>query len=534
MASSCIRHTELPHTTKLFADFVYHFECVARFYHHPPFDPESYQAAAAELRFEPARRAALVEALRQEKQNTSPEALRNLDLLSQKGTPVVVAGQQVGLYTGPVFTIYKALSAAKLAADLTGRGIPTVPVFWLATEDHDLGEVNHVWMFDSSNRPLRLEAAALARPNQPVGDVPLTDPAGESVRATLAGLPYGPQVSAMAAQAYSGGATFASGFKSLLAAILAPYGVLLLDPQSPAIRRLAAPLMAKAIQAAPQLTAALRARGAELEQAGYHVQVHWEDKTSLFFLLEAGSRTALRRSGDSYATEGATHSRSQLLSRLESSPEDFSPNVLLRPVVQDFLLPTVAYFGGPAELAYLAQSEVLYRRLLGRMPVAAPRASFTILDAKSDKLLSRYGLTVLDAMHGLAALEQRIANTLVPDSLQNTFLAAHDQLENALESVNTQLLGFDPTLAAAWGGSRRKIQYQLGKIRDKVGRESLRRADRARADAAWLNHLIFPEKIRQERLYSVLPFLARHGVELIGRLYDAIHFDCRDHQVLVA
>ena len=533
--SECIRHTDLPHTTRLFADLVYHFDRVRGFYAYAPYDPESFRTAAPPAAIDGSHRAALVAALEQENRDAGPAAQRHLDLLSQSGTVAVTSGQQVGLYTGPVFTIYKALTAARLAADLTARGQPAVPVFWLATEDHDLEEIHHAWVFDAANQPIRLQATAAAQPHQPVGGVRIEDPAGELLRQALSGLPFGEQVSEWAAEAYAGGVTFGGAFKTLLRRLLAPYGVLLLDPLSPAVRRLAAPLMSRAIRGAPDLTAALLERGAALDNAGYHAQVHMEDKTSLFFLVDQGRRTHLRRAGDAYAGDGGeARTTAQLLHRLDGDPEAFSPNALLRPVVQDYLLPTVAYIGGPAELAYLAQSEVLYRRLLGRMPVALPRAGFTILDARVEKLLHRYRLRVLDVLEGGPALEQRIAGALIPPAVHDAFAQSRQQIRDALDAVDTHLQALDPTLAASLAGSRRKIEYQFSKIEAKTARETLRRAGRARQDAACLVGLIFPEKTLQERLYSVLPFLARHGPDLIDRLHGAIHLNCPDHQVLVA
>lgn len=531
--AECIRHTELPHTTRLFADLAYDFERVSRFYHHAPFAPESYRAAAELVRLEPEHRRALVDALAAENRDAGAAAHNHLDRLAQPGTLVVASGQQVGLYTGPVFTIYKALSAARLARRLSDQGIPAAPVFWLATEDHDLEEINHVWVFDAASRPVRLEARAEAAPHQPVGGVTVADSDAASLREALDGLPFGDEISRLGAAAYAGGATFASGFKALLKQLLAPYGVLLLDPLSPAMRRLAAPLVRRAVEHAPALTAALLQRGRELESCGYHVQVHVEEKTSLFFLMDQGSRTPLRRSGDTYAANGATHTTAGLLARMDRSPEDFSPNALLRPVVQDFLLPTVAYVGGPAELAYLAQSEVIYRQLLGRMPVALPRACFTLLDARAAKLMKRYGLRVVDVLQGAAALELRIAEALIPGPLHRAFAEGQNQMHGALDAVQSQLAGFDPTLVAALEKSRSKIQYQFSKIQAKAGRESLRRAERAREEAAYLLHLLYPQKTLQERLYSVLPFLARHGPDLLEKLYEAVQFDCPDHQVLV-
>jgi bacillithiol biosynthesis cysteine-adding enzyme BshC len=532
----CIRHTALPHTTRLFADFLYHFDRVAGFYADPPGSPESFERAAAAIRLDPAHRAALAAALAETNRGAGPAAGNNLDRLAEPGTVAVTTGQQVGLYTGPIFTIYKALSTAKLAQELTARGIPAVPVFWLATEDHDLDEVNHVWVFDAANQPVRLQAQASRSNHEPVGGLRFTDNASEALQRVLATLPFGELVSRQASEAYQHGATFGSGFRNLLERLLEPYGVLLIDPLAPAIRRLAAPLMARVVERAPELCKAVLARGRELEAAGYHVQVHVDEKTSFFFVLENGLRTHLDREGDAYRAgngRAGEYTKADLLQWLAREPEAFSPNALLRPVVQDYLLPTAAYVGGPAELAYLAQAEALYRRLLGRMPVVLPRATFTLLDSRAQKLLGRYGLSVLDVMHGTANLEQHIADRLIPPPLQKAFEAGQNKMQEALSIVERELKGYDETLGAALDKSRRKIEYPFSKIQAKAAREGLRRTERARADASYLLHLIYPEKTLQERLYSVLPFLARHGPDLTGRLHDAIRLDCLDHQVLV-
>src|SRR5512147_298680 len=169
MESRCLRHTELPHTSRLFEDYVYHFEKVAGFYELPPRQPASFQEAVSRLDFPDERRTALVSALR-EQNGDHP----TLDRLAHPGTVVVVAGQQVGLYSGPAYTIYKALTAVKLAARLTEQGMPAVPVFWLATEDHDFAEVDHCWIFDAAHRPVRLEARSPARTDGPVGEAPFS------------------------------------------------------------------------------------------------------------------------------------------------------------------------------------------------------------------------------------------------------------------------------------------------------------------------------------------------------------------------
>src|SRR5579863_864567 len=400
MEAACIRHTDLPGTSRLFADFSYHFDRVARFYRHDPHDPTSYAAVAREIQYPDARRAALVAALAS--QNQANGAKDSLARLAQPGTVAVVTGQQVGLFGGPALTIYKALTAVRLAADLTARGIPAVPIFWLASEDHDFPEVSNTFSFNSAHEPVRLHieppADAKGR-SRPVGNLRIENPPLAELRRSLAGFPHGEEVAAVVEAAYPPGVTMTQGFRALLHKILPNSGLLTLDPLDPNIRAIAAPLVAEALSAAPELKARLLERNRELSAAGYHAQVHLEPKTSLFFLLKDGERTPLRRKDSEFAS-------------LRDQAAEVSPNALLRPVIQDYLLPTAAYIGGPAELAYFAQSSVIYDRLLGRMPVVLARSAFTILDARASKLLARYKLTVPETLVHEEALKERLAAVL--------------------------------------------------------------------------------------------------------------------------
>lgn len=523
MHCTCVRHTELPNTSKLFADVLYHPDRTAAFYRHPYRELGSFRDAAAEIDFSDEKRAALVAALRE--QNPDSPALRRL---AQPGTVAVVTGQQVGLFSGPAYTMYKVLHAVKLAEWLSENGLPAVPVFWLATEDHDFAEVNHVWVFDAANQPAKLEMRRTASA-QPVGDIALASPPIDELRATFRGLPYGDEVAAMVEEAYRPGSTMGRAFGDLLRRLLGRFDVLQVDPMRPAFRALAGPLLRSAVEAAPELTEAVLARNKELAAAGYHAQVHVEDQTSFVFLLENGKRLALRRHGDEYVLNGRRFTTRALADQAES----LSPNAILRPVAQDSMLPTVAYIGGPAEVAYLAQSAAIYDRLLGRMPLAMPRAGFTLLDERTDKLMERYGLALRDLFHGPEPVRDRVAAKLVPPSVKQTAAEVRATVEGATARLRAELARFDPTLLAAADRSLRKVQYQFEKLERKTGREALRRDERAARDAASIYGLIYPERHLQERLYSFLPFLAKHGPDLTERIYAEIQLDCPDHRLMV-
>jgi bacillithiol biosynthesis cysteine-adding enzyme BshC len=523
MPCSIVRQTELPGITRLFADIAYHPERTARFYHHPLRDLEAFRAAARAVDLPPKRRAALVEALRI--QNPPSPAL---DRLAQSGTFAVATGQQVGLFSGPAYTIYKALHAARLAEWLTAQGLPAVPVFWLATEDHDFAEVDHAWVFNAQHVPAKLEVRRQTGAT-PVGGVELPAPPIDELRAAMDGLPFADEVAAIVAESYRTGRTMGQAFGDLLRRLLARFDILQLDPMLPAFRELAAPALRSAVEQAPELTALMLDRNRELVEAGYHAQVHVEPQTAFFFLLENGKRLALHRSGSDYQINGRTVSCGELAARAA----ELSPNALLRPIVQDSMLPTVATILGPAEVAYIAQSEVLYSRILGRMPVTVPRAGFTILDTRSQKRIDRYGLTLADFFHGSEALRERVAAALIPPDLALRLRDTLVDVDAAVERLRARLLAFDPTLEKALGTSARKIRHQVAKIQAKTGREAMRRDERASRDAASLYGLIYPERHLQERIYSILPFIAKHGFELLDRVYESIQLDSADHALLV-
>ncbi len=523
MKPGCIRQTDLPNTSPLFADLVYHYDRVAPFYEHHYLDRDSYGRASAKIRYPDGRRHALVAALR-ELNDPSPQ----LDLLARSGTVAVVTGQQVGLFSGPCYTIYKALTAARLAAQLTSHGIPAVPVFWLATEDHDFDEINHAWVFDAAKRPHQLLVEAVGMANRPVGGIAAESYPTPQLRQILSGHPFGDEVSDMVEASYQPGRTMGQAFADLLRLLMPDLGLLYLDPMQPSLRNLAAPLLREAVHAAPLLSEKLLQRNQQLLDAGYHAQVHIEAKTSLFFLLENGQRHTLRRDGDQYVNARTRYSSGELAARAGH----ISPNAVLRPVVQDYLLPTAAMIGGPAELAYLAQSQVIYHELSQPAPVVVPRSGFTLLDGRAVKLMERYHLAPKDIFGGLEAIRTRVSEQLVPPPLRDSLQSAKAQTSALLDSMQMELARFDATLGEATARSRSKILHQLAKMEAKTARECLRRDERAAAEAEYLHHLIYPHNHLQERIYTMLPFLAQHGPDLIHRIRESVHLDCPDHVVL--
>ncbi len=516
MESSCLRHTDLPHTSRLFADFLYHHDRVAHFYTVP-----SGRTCAQDYPAE--RRAALVDALRE--QNGDHPAL---EVLAQPGARAYVTGQQVGLFSGPAYTIYKALTAVRLAEQSTAEGKPAVAIFWLATEDHDFAEVNHAWSFGPDAQPVSMSVNGHKQSEEPVGSIAISHWPVEELHRSFGDLPYAGEVTQLVRETYTPGKTMGCAFRDLVQRLLEKFNLLYLDPLHPAIRRLGAPFLASAVAHEAELSGALLARNKELEASGYHAQVHVEEKTSLFFLLEGTRRINLKRQNGEYVSRDRHYAAKELADRAEQ----LSPNALLRPVMQDFMIPTASYIGGPAEVAYLAQSQVMYERLLGHMPRVMPRSGFTLFDARAQKLMERYKVDIHDFFNGREAFIEKFACALSPPQLSEHFAEVRRQIQASLENLQSEVTKFDPTLGDALSKSRAKMLYQLSKSESKVARETLRRNTRAVHDAIYLYGKIMPHKHLQERFYSILPFLAEQGLDLIDRLHEAVRLECPDHILL--
>ena len=237
------------------------------------------------------------------------------------------------------------------------------------------------------------------------------------------------------------------------------------------------------------------------------------------------------RNGD-FTLGRRTVSLQELIDLLGSSPQSFSANVLLRPIMQDTLLPTIAYVGGPSEIAYLAQAGAIYPRLLGRMPVFFPRASFTLLEGFASRLLTKYGLTLPDIFTGKQALREKLAARYLPAELTELFKITSAKLEAELQALQTALQKLDPTLADAAANSGKKMLYQISTLEHKAAAAVQKRSEQIERDALRLENLLFPHKTPQERLYNGINFLARHGTGVLKEICDAIPLHSGDHLIV--
>jgi len=516
---------QLPHQSKLFIQFLDDFPSVKQFYGHPP-TIQAVKKATRSLDYPRERRAEVAKILgEQNAAYGAGEATRkNLERFL-KGAAAVVSGQQVGLFSGPAYAIYKAVTAIQIAHELTRAGADAVPVFWMATEDHDLDEVrSSTWFHDGKLK--RFELPGNGDAGLPVGRIELgaqvqemTDEAAGIL--TAAG---GEFVAAIFRESYGARETYGSAFGKLFGRLFAEQGLILLDPLDERLHRVAAEVLRKAVEERDGLNEALLARGKELDKAGFAAQVKVTARSTLIFGMgqsirggtqggtRVGTRQPITAAGEKFVGGEQTWTKEELIRAVEAGPEKFSPNALLRPVLQDYLLPTAAYIAGPAEIAYFAQAEVIYKKLLGRMPVILPRAAYTILDAKAEKLLRRYGLNVEDVWRGSQEVRSKMETASVPPALGKNFDKTVKENQRMLAQLKKQIVRLDPTLGGAVETAQKKIAFQLEKLKRKAGKAQALKAGLIAAHQEYLESLLYPHKLLQSRELCFLPFLASWGM----------------------
>jgi bacillithiol biosynthesis cysteine-adding enzyme BshC len=536
--AQCLPFRQIPHTTKLFIDFLSAAPSLEHFYPRSAHFSEWLKDETSALRYEPARREKVAAIL--ERQNrawgASAAALENIARF-RRGASAVVTGQQVGLFGGPLFSTFKALSTVKLAAEASKAGFESVPVFWLATTDHDLEEINHVSVLGPDGSLQNLVAPTRGVPDAPVGSItfgPEIEPVVEAAVALLGES----DATGFLRDSYRPGENFGSAFARLFSRMFADWGVVLLDASDPELDQIAQPIYRAAIERAAELDDALLARGKELEARGYHQQVKVTPSSTLLFTVRDGARIPVHRrsngggAASDFLVRDEKITQAELLRHIEGGPAGFNPNVLLRPVVEDYLLPTVAYVGGAAEVAYFAQAAVVYQALLGRITPIVPRFSGTIVEAKPQALLERYHLSVPDTFCAPDELQQKLAKHALPADLQTSFEQADNSLKKSLGAIRESLERLDKTLVEAAANAGSKMQHQLEQLRSRAARAELRQSEMLGRHAELLSNALYPNRILQERGIGGICFVARHGMDLLRSLDETMRTDCLDHQIV--
>ena len=524
---------------RLATDYAFAFEGLAPFYAGDPRRDDAWRAMIANVHAGPPRAQPALAALltaQQVAREAPPEALASSARLADATAVAIVTGQQAGLFGGPLYTLHKAITAIKLARRVSADyGVPAVPVFWIDSEDHDWEEVRSCAVLDDQLHAHTIRLGDLEGAGErPVARLVL-DPQGDAAVSALQGvLPaneFTPGVIAMLRRAYASGRTMAEAFGRVLEHVLGPHGLVVFDAADPAAKPLAAELFARAL-ADPGRTSALAAEaGAALERLGHHAQVAAAEHSSPLFHLD-GSRRAIRWRGPTAIVGDREVPLTELIALARSLPQSFSPNVLLRPIVQDTIFPTACYVAGPSELAYQGQLRQVYAHFDVPMPLVMPRASATVVDSATLRFLSRNEIPFAAFQRQDELTLNRLLESQLPPEVDGSFAEAAQALAARLEAITAAARLVDSTLEGAAKSTLTKMQHDLQTLHAKVVQAAKRKDETLRRQFTRAQAQLFPNGQPQEREIGAVWLLNRYGPAAVDRLLDLLPLDHGNHWVL--
>ena len=524
--ADCLPITVTPGLSRLFLDFCAGAPAVRPFYAATPEETSWRRRPAV-----PAHWDELVSILAEQ----NPSATDAIEML-REGAGAVVTGQQVGLFGGPLYTPFKAATALARARQATAAGHPHAAIFWLASEDHDFAEINHV-VFPDRRALKKLVYINAPDAAVPVGGLPLDDSIVGLIDEAGELLGYSDALEALTA-AYKPGQTLAGAFAEFYSKAFAAQGLLVIDASTRAIHRLGSSVLRAGLERADELHAALLERDRELQAAGYHAQVAVTEQSTLLFLVDhkTGARLALKRTKPSGQEPGGIwqagrdrYSTADLVGILESEPERISPSALLRPVFQDFLLSTSLTIGGPAEIAYFAQSAALFERILGRKTAVQPRFSATLIEPTIGELLRRHDLSLERVFSETQeSLTQVLAARAMPTEGKRKLAAAGTALDGELTALLAWMNRLDPGLGRSAETSASKMRYQMNRLRRLAANFQLQKEESLARHAQAIHQSIYPGSL-QERVHGAAWYFARHGFELAEELVSQASAPCTGH-----
>ncbi|MGH9340115.1 MAG: bacillithiol biosynthesis cysteine-adding enzyme BshC [Acidobacteriota bacterium] len=541
MKVHCLDHRRLPGQNSLFLRYLYEPDQVEEFYSpvHTSFEKLEQRLQAVLKRTATYPREHLTNLLEQfnRKLGASEALLKNIEMLKSPRTVAVVTGQQVGLFGGPALTIYKAATTVRLAQILQEQGHSVVPVFWLASDDSDFEEARTSTFFDSEDRLLRIRCDDQQANSRMVGTIPLACSTGclESLQARVSKGSFREEILQQLKKSYSTGRSFREGFAFWLAELFRDSGLILFDPLIPGYKQFLGPALSVAVKHREGVIEALQKQSNRLAVKGYTPQVQVQDDETLLFWIEGHSRYKLQYLHGRYQARqkrSVQLSSDQLLNTISQSADRLGPNVLLRPLVQDQLFPTLVYIGGPAEIAYFAQIAAI-SPFWNTETAVFPRAGLTIVDKKVQRLLAKYQLEPTDIFESDPhALAERLLARGHSGPVLNEFDEISSDLANRLESLQGGIAKSDPTVAEMLSRSQRKIFYQVNKVRRRFIANQSSRASHIGRHLDYLYLRLYPNQSLQERVINFNHFLMEEGPEFVHRLMPHIQPFCNGHHLV--
>ena len=539
MKSECIDFRTLPGQNDLFLAYLHDFETVAPFYSPLPFTRDDLDERVAKvLRAQHLSRHALMPVLRKLNSdfNQHEAVARNLDKLESMDTLAVLTGQQVGLFGGPCYGVYKAASAVQVAAYLESRGYSAVPVFWLASDDSDFEEVRSVQFFDDDG-----SLAGLRHPDerkhsrQMAGTVPVNSATLVEFLEKLRGPASLDEIIQLIEASYGPGSSFRDGFASWLAGLFGRYGLVLFDPLGVGYREHLKDFVRIALHRRDDLVTTVQQRGNDLRKAGFPVQVRVEETETFLFLIDPPNRFKLEFRNGYFEAKGRRSFRfdlSELQHGIEKDEITVGVNVLLRPILQEYLFPTFGSVTGPAEIAYLGQVSSL-SSYWDQEIAAIPRAAFTIIDRKAQRLLERYDL---QAEEILKLTPLQLAEEILRQGQAAAVLDDFDRLRRNLSArllqLREKIAAEDSTIPELLDGASRKMHYQIDKVCRRFVLNHFSHEGHREGHLAYLGNHLFPRNALQERVLNFNSFLTTEGHGLVDQVVSKIDPENVSHQLL--
>ena len=527
-----------PWIRRLAADYAFDFRSVAPFFSGDPSDRGAWADAIARTQAHERRRDAIAQVIAaQQERRVAPPAARDAGrLLADARTVAIVTGQQAGLFGGPLFTMLKALTALKLAEQVSrDHGIPAVAIFWIDAEDHDWEEVRSCAVFDDELAPrtISLPARPGAEPS-PVATVRLDTTIGDALAELEHVLPdHGFRATLLAGlrRAYVPGVGMADAFGRWLEDVLGARGLVVYDSSDAASKPLVSQVFARELSMPGQTARLAALAGSDLTARGYHAQVHAQDDSLALFHLDGGRR-AIRQQDGRFVVGDQQFAASALMEQATAQPGGFSPNVLLRPVVQDTIFPTICYVAGPNELAYLGQLRGVYEHFGVPMPLFYPRASATLLDSAAVRFLTKYKLP----LEALQAQDEAALNELlkaqIPEVVEDSFGEAAQTIASQMDRLVQTIPALDPTLEGAARSTLERMQRDLQTLHAKIIQAAKRRDETLRRQFMHARALAFPGGHAQERTIGFVSFLNQYGPALVDRLDEELPLDLGHHWIV--
>ncbi len=538
-----IDYRRLPWTTRLIRDYCHEDDRLHPFFVGSPSDPTVWAETIRTRQAWPAQHAEIgaVVGAQLRSRGAPPAALASAEKLADPETVAIVAGQQAGLFGGPLFTLLKALTAVGLARRVSAEhNVTAVPVFWVHGEDHDLDEISSSGVLTSDLELHTVTVPLESASGQPASEMRLPDSITDVVADLRERLPETEFTSALfqqLAEIYQPGTGMVEAFSRWMDMLLGPLGLVVFDASDANAKPMVRTLFDRELDIPGETSRLATAAGDSLTTLGYHAQVTPEsDAVALFYLGD--TRQAIRlqsadhRAGPAFEIGTEVVPSDQLRARLVERPEAFSPNVLLRPVVQDAIFPTVATVAGPSELAYLAQLRDVYRHFGVPMPIMYPRASATLVDQATLKFLDRYKVDFEMLPPQDDGLLNRLLAALLPDAVERTIGDTERAIGEHLAAVVTEVSVVDPTLAGVVETTQTRMARDLKNLRNKIVQAAKRRDETLRRQYHRARSLAFPNGDPQERAVGVIYFLNRYGPHLVERLLDELALEVGQHGLI--